>query len=225
MARFKNGIQGLFTGKIGNLIGVELNGQQFGRSLPRPSKKPPTYGQLNQRAKFGVAMNWLRPLRPFINIGYQSGQDNATPLNRALSYHLTEAILGTGPDDYQMDYAKVILSRGLLVTSWILEVIPRQNDILYIRWDNPPESRYCDPEDRINLVFYNVQKEQYLTFENAAERSAKEVSLQMDKSFAGDTVHGWMHFVNKAGTQVSTSIYLGLVGENMFSDLAGSYRS
>jgi len=208
MARFTNGLQGLFTGKIGNLIGVKLNGQQFGRSVPRPSKKPPTSGQVNQRAKFGAAMNWLKPLKPFINIGYQSGQDNATPLNRALSYHLTEAMLGTGPDDYQMDYAKVILSRGELVTSWILEVIPLQNDVLYIRWDNPPESRYCDPEDRMNLVFYNPLKGQYLTFENAAERSAKEVHLQMDKNFAGDIIHGWMHFVNKEGTQVSTGVYL-----------------
>ncbi|PTS94651.1 hypothetical protein DBR11_22770 [Pedobacter sp. HMWF019] len=112
----------------------------MGRSLPRPSKKQPTYGQLNQRAKFGVAMNWLKPLKPFINIGYQSGQYNATPLNRALSYHLTEAMLGTGPDDYQIDYAKVILSRGALVTSWVLEILPKQNDILYIRWGNPPES-------------------------------------------------------------------------------------
>ncbi|PTS94650.1 hypothetical protein DBR11_22765 [Pedobacter sp. HMWF019] len=61
----------------------------------------------------------------------------------------------------------------------------------------------------MNLIFYNPQKEQYLTFENAAERSAKEVHLQMDKNFAGDTVHGWMHFVNKTGSQVSTTVYLG----------------
>ncbi|HWW43153.1 hypothetical protein [Pedobacter sp.] len=49
----------------------------------------------------------------------------------------------------------------------------------------------------MNLIFYNLRKEQYLTFENAAERSAKEVSLQMDKNFAEGTVHGWMHYVNK----------------------------
>nr|WP_199080702.1 DUF6266 family protein [Pedobacter sp. ASV19] len=207
MASFKNGLQGLFTGKIGDLIGVKRNGQQFGRSLPRPSKKPPTYRQLNQRAKFGVAMHWLRPLKPFINIGYQNGQDNATPLNRALSYHLKEALVDT-ETGCRIDYPKVILSRGALVTSWVLEVIPQRDHILYIRWDNPPESRYCDPQDRMNLVFYNVQKEQYLTFENAAERSAKEVYLQMDKNFAGDTVHGWMHFVNKEGSEVSTGIYL-----------------
>lgn len=210
MGRFKNGIQGLFTGKIGNLIGVELNGQQFGRSLPRSSKKPPSPAQLSQRLKFGTVMNWLKPLSPFINIGYHKGEDHATALNRALSYHLKEALLDTEAE-CQIDYPKVILSRGELVTSWILEILPKQNNILYIRWGNPPETKYCDPEDRMNLVFYNPQKEQYLTFENAAERSSKEVSLQMDRNFAEETVHGWMHYVNKSGTQVSTSIYLGEV--------------
>jgi hypothetical protein len=208
MGRFKNGLNGIFTGRIGNLIGIERNGQQFGRSMPRPSKKPPTQAQLNQRTKFGTAMNWLRPLSSFITIGYQSGRDNATPLNRALSYHLNEAMPGTGPT-YQMDYTKVILSRGELLVSWVLEVLPQGNHILYIKWDNPPETVYCHSEDLVNLIFYNPQKEQYLTFENVAERAAKEVSLQIEKDFAGDTVHGWMHCANKEGTQVSTSVYLG----------------
>jgi len=208
MARFKNGLNGIFTGKIGNLVGIERKGKQFGRSMPRPSQKPPTQRQLDQRAKFAVAMNWLNALGSYINIGYQSGNDNATPLNRAVSYHLKEAMLGTG-QDYQMDYPKVILSRGELLVSWILEVIKHPGNIIIIKWDNPPETIYCDAEDRVNVIFYNPQKEQYLTFENVAAREAKEVSLQMEKNFASDTIHGWMHYVNKEGNQVSTSVYMG----------------
>ncbi len=208
MARFKNGLNGIFTGKIGNLIGIERNGKQFGRSIPKPSKKPPTQGQLNERAKFRIAMNWLKPLGPFINIGYKNGHDNATPLNRALSYHLKEAMLGAG-QNYNIDYPKVILSRGELLASWLLEVMPQGNHILYIKWDNPPETLYCHAEDRISMIFYNPEKEQYLTYENVIERSAKEVSLQLEKDFSGDTLHGWMYCVNKGETHVSTSVYLG----------------
>ncbi|PTS92281.1 hypothetical protein DBR11_27255 [Pedobacter sp. HMWF019] len=105
------------------------------------------------------------------------------------------------------------LSRGALITSWVLEVLLHRDHILYLKWDNPPETKYCDPEDRMNLIFYSSDKEQYLTFENTAERSAREVTLQMNKNFAGGTVNGWMHYVNKEGTLVSTSVYLG---QNIF---------
>ena len=45
MAISKNGILGGFSGRIGNVVGVKLNGEHILRTLPRPSKKPPTEKQ------------------------------------------------------------------------------------------------------------------------------------------------------------------------------------
>ncbi|MGY4383626.1 hypothetical protein ACVWYN_000645 [Pedobacter sp. UYP24] len=38
-----------------------------------------------------------------------------------------------------------------------------------------------------------------------------EVNLNLPNSFAGNTVHCWMQYVDQTGTAVSTTAYLGEV--------------
>ncbi|MBB5436504.1 hypothetical protein HDC92_000168 [Pedobacter sp. AK017] len=207
MARYKNGINGAVSGKIGNVVGATCRGIAYLRSLPETTKGP-TQKQINQRLKFALVMGWLKPLLNIINIGYQILTGDKTPMNRAVSYHLREAVTGDAPD-YGLDFKKAIFSRGELLASWILEVLCLVNAVLRIKWDNGPTSVFSNDSDKASFIIYNPAKEAFVTFTNAAARADRDAVLQLPEDFAGDTVHAWQHFVNVEGNAVSTSVYLG----------------
>lgn len=208
MARFKNGINGGFSGKIGSLVGIESNGKQYGRSLPTKSKKPATQAQELQRQKFRLIRAWLMPLLELINIGYRLVTGAKTPMNAAISYHLKEAV-AEQKGGLVVDFSKVVLSRGELIVSWVLEVLCLADRLLHIKWTSGFENAFCKATDRASFVVYNPSKDQFATFEAAALRSDGEVSLQLPQGFENDMVHTWMHYVDEPGDRVSTSVYLG----------------
>ncbi|ACU04042.1 DUF6266 family protein [Pedobacter heparinus] len=207
MARYKNGINGAISGKIGNVVGATCRGIAYLRSLPETTKGP-TQKQINQRLKFALVMGWLKPLLNIINIGYQILTGDKTPMNRAVSYHLREAVTGDAPD-YGLDFKKAIFSRGELLASWILEVLCLVNAVLRIKWGNGPASVFSNDSDKASFIIYNPAKEAFVTFTNAAARADRHAVLQLPEDFAGDVVHAWQHFVNVEGNAVSTSVYLG----------------
>lgn len=49
MAIAKDGILGGFSGKVGNIVGLTLNGVPIMRVAPKASQKPPTEKQRMQR--------------------------------------------------------------------------------------------------------------------------------------------------------------------------------
>lgn len=209
MGKYKNGIGGPFSGKIGNVVGVTWRGIDVMRSLPEPSTKPATEKQLNQRYVFAMGNSWLQPLRALIWIGFQVFTGTKTPMNGAVSLLLKEAVTGETRENYAIDFAKVILSRGELLISSIKKVWTPVDALLKIEWENPAASVFCKDDDRATFVVYNPQKVQFVTFQDVADRAAKEVGLQLPLDFAGDAVHIWMHYVNVEGNAVSTTQYLG----------------
>jgi hypothetical protein len=211
MGQYKKGVQGPFSGRIGNVVGVTWRGVDFMRSLPNPSKKAPTEKQLNQRFVFALVNSWLKPLRDLIWIGYQLFTGTKTPMNGCVSFHLKEAVTGNSPADYAIDFAKAIFSRGELLISLIKGVVALVDSILNIKWENATASAFCKDEDKATFIVYNPGKQKFVTFTDVAERAAKEVSLKLPMDFSGDTVHTWMQYVNVAGNAVSTSVYLGEV--------------
>ena len=211
MARYKNGINGAFSGKIGNVIGATCRGVDYMRSVPGVSSgKKYSEAQINQRIKFALVVNWLRPLLGWINIGFKVLNGCKTAMNLAISYHLNEAVAGEGPD-YTIDFKRAVFSIGELLISWVKEVMCVRNALLTVKWADARESVFCNRADRANFIVYNMAKGVFVTFENAAQRMDKEVSLQLPNDFAGDLIHCWMSYVNENGDKVSISVYLGEV--------------
>jgi hypothetical protein len=204
MAKYKNGIQGQASGKIGNVVASSYRGVDYLRSLPGPSSKQPSAAQVKQRSQFAMVNGWLKPIRDIINIGFQIKNDSRTPMNLVISHTLIEAL-----DDGKIDFSKAIFSRGALCISFITEVTVLSNAVLYIKWRDAASSAYCKAEDKATFVIYNPVKELFVTFEDVAVREEKEVMLQLPRCFIDDEVFGWMHYVNTNGSEVSTSVYIG----------------
>lgn len=210
MGRYKNGIQGSFSGKIGTVIGARCRGIDYMRGLSNPSSKPPTPAQVSQRLKFAMAMGWLTPLSEFIETGYQqSYEDGTTTMNRAVSFHLSnEVITGIAPN-YGIDFKKTIFSRGNLQSSLLLEAQSISGCMLDLQWADRDTSAYCNDDDAANFIVYNPSKERFVTYKDVALRADKTVRLQFPADFADAEVHCWMHYVDISGKKVSTTLYLG----------------
>lgn len=208
MAKYKNGITGSFSGKIGPVVGATNRGVDYMRSLPEKITKPASVAQQNRRVIFALVVAWLRPLQKLINVGYQVFTGSKTPMNGAVSYHIKEAVVqdGTG---FSIDFAKAILSRGELLVSFIRSVLLQMDSTLHITWESGPLSAFCNASDRASFVVYNVNKQKFATFKNVAARSDRAVMLKLPRGYVDDVLHGWMHFVNEKGDQVSTSVYMG----------------
>lgn len=210
MGRYKNGIQGPFSGKIGTVIGASCRGIDYMRGLSNPSSKPATPAQTNQRLKFALVMGWLKPLKEFIEIGYQQAyEDGKTPMNRAVSFHMTnEVITGTAPN-YAFDFKRAAFSRGNLQSSFLQEVQSLSGGLLHLNWADGYPSAYCNDDDIADFIVYSSAKERFVSYINVARRTDKEVYLQLPTDFVNDEVHCWMSYVAADGKKVSTTLYLG----------------
>src|SRR5665647_1071313 len=113
MATILNGITGGFSGKVGNIIGGSWHGIDYMRSRATSISQPNTEAQLEQRARFGTVGKFLRPLIPFLRIGYKSQAIKMSGYNAAMSYTLENALIGAYPV-YEIDYSKVLVSQGTL---------------------------------------------------------------------------------------------------------------
>ena len=209
MAKYKNGIQGPFSGKIGNVVGASSGGVHYLRSAGKTSKAP-SAAQLQNRKIFALVMNWLKPILKFINIGFQMETDGKTPINRAVGLQLKEAVIN---DEHglRINFARAVLSKGILLVSWIREILVLADAILSIKWENAHDSVYSNGDDQANFIVYNPVKEKFVVFEQAAKREDKRAQLQLPADFSGDTLHCWMGYASTDGKMVSTSVYLGEV--------------
>ena len=65
MARYKNGVNGSFKGKVGSVTGCKWKGIDYMRSLPKVTEsRPLSDAELANRKKFAAAHFWLQPITP-----------------------------------------------------------------------------------------------------------------------------------------------------------------
>ncbi|WP_316735757.1 DUF6266 family protein [Pedobacter aquatilis] len=208
MATYKKGILGVFSGKVGTVIGSTWKGVDYMRSLPKSSTKTPTQAQLDQRIRFALVNAFIKPIAPLIRLGYQSTSGNVTPLNAAIAYHLKESVTGISPD-FAIDYSKVLFSRGELLGPWLPVATPDARQQLTINWEDNSTSSFANATDMATILIYNPVTKEYMYADQVAARSSLMASMRVPANFVGTAVHAWMAFFAANGSIVSTSIYLG----------------
>lgn len=209
MGTYSKGILGPFSGKVGTVIGSTWKGIDYMRSLPKPSGKAPSDAQMEQRVKLSLAVNFLKPISKLLAVGFNSVAGKNTGFNVATSQVVKEAILGSLPD-YEIDYAKVLISRGDLTGPWNAAVLASPGEIAF-SWTNNSGSGTASDSDKAVVLIYNANKNQYVYDLAAATRKEAILTMALPADFAGDTLHAWMAFISNDGKSISTSIYLGNV--------------
>lgn len=211
MGTYKKGILGAFSGKIGTVIGSSWNGIEYMRSLPKPSTKAATDQQLIQRAKFGLANGFLSPVSALVKLGFQSLAIQKTGFNVAISHIIADAIAGNYPD-FEIDYAKVMFSKGNLVGTWNAVSASTQPGSVKLSWTDNTGSGTAKTTDQAVILVYNPAKSTFVyNLETGAQRSAASDTIILPAEFSGDTVQVWIAFMTPDRKLFSTSIHAGQI--------------
>lgn len=211
MGKIIKGVLGGFSGKVGTVIGSNWNGIDYMRSLPRPSSKAPTDLQLIQRAKFGFANGFLGPIGSLINMGFRTQAVKKTGFNMAIAHFIAEALTGTYPD-FEIDYAKVLFSKGTLEVVWNPVATSAQSGEITLDWQDNTDSGTAKASDKVVVLLYNPFKSKFVySLQNAADRSEATATLAVPEAFSGDTVQVWIATMTPDKSIFSTSVHAGEV--------------
>jgi len=208
MARFLKGIHGAYSGKVGNVIGSNWRNVDYVRSVAKPSNKPATEKQLAQRARFGLAVSFLSPIKDVLNLGYSDRtQTKSTGYNKALQHLLNHGVVGSYPD-FELDYAAVSVSRGslnnLMGAHW-QESAPR---VITMTWETEVNRFNAFVDDAVILLMYNIDKAFFSILESGT-RGDGSIDVTMPEAYTGDRIVGWVFTGHRDGIKTSSSYYLG----------------
>ncbi|MDD4778536.1 MAG: DUF6266 family protein [Fermentimonas sp.] len=206
MGTIKKGILGGFSGKVGTVVGASWKGIDYIRSLPTTVRNPRTPGQLNQRGKFSTVISFLSKITPLIKIGFKDYTSKQTAVNAAMSYNLTNAVVGDA-GVYEMDFEKVMVSRGPLFKPVSGEVLVADGEIS-IGWNVDSEGN-GSKTDMANILVYNSTKDEAIVMLNVNDRFEGYAPVTYQDHWKGDNVEIYVSFISADGRLVSDSMYLG----------------
>ena len=208
MGKISQGILGGLSGKVGNVVGGTWKGIDYIRIKPSSVANPRTEGQVNQRNKFTITLEYLQPNKDFIKIGYKSFANKKTEFNAAMSYVLNNAVGGISPN-FTIDYSSALLSRGSLSS-----VLNGSTDLatageVSFAWNDNSAEGNANATDKAMVLVYNPSKKESISILDGADRTTGSQVVTIPSTYAGDTVELFMAFVSADGKQVSNSVYLG----------------
>lgn len=208
MGKIAQGILGGLSGKVGNIIGGSWKGIDYIRIKPSSVANPRTEGQVNQRSKFKITLEYLQANKDFIKIGYKSFATKKTEFNAAMSYVLNNAVDGVAPN-FTIDYSLALLSRGGL--SGVLNGTKDLSTAgqVSFAWDDNSTDGNANATDKAMVLVYNPSKKESISILDGADRTVGSQVVTIPNTYAGEAVELFMAFVSADGKTVSNSVYLG----------------
>jgi len=208
MGRFRKGILGGFSGKVGNIIGGSWKGITYMRSLSEITKRPPSEKQLMQRARFAYGVSFLQPLHPVIRVGYRNQADQKSPINAALAHVLKKVVQGDYPA-YQIGYSQFEMAKGLLPVTKTHQ-IQLVDDHIEFSWT---DSSNTQTEHGDNQALLLAMGEGIYPAYSIDEYKRNELSAQLPlpAGASGTSVYCYLAFASDKNASVSNSQYLGSV--------------
>jgi len=210
MGTIKQGINGPFSGGVGNSVGASWKNKPYMRSYAAKISNPRSYLQQDHRQKIAVTMKFLKPLTQFLKIGFKNYADTMTEMNSAMAWNYHNALQGIYPNN-TIDYPNALVARGILAPALNQAAASTvAGNVLFTWTDNSDESG-TSPLDQNLLVVYNPGKNQAVYFNQLGTRADGTQVVTVPHSFSGDLVHCYIGFITVDGKVVSNSKYAGAI--------------
>lgn len=212
MAILKHGINGPFSGRVGNIVGYELNGQNVIRSLPSRNKQKPTDLTLINRGRMTAVSKFLRPLKRVIAFGYKDiapAGSRIGAFQAAQSHTLKHAIAyGEGNVPY-VDPCKVLVFRGDWQAPRGVEAVRTERGIR-LSWDVTGQLY----TDAVVLILAYDPGSSFVRFEDGVAKVSQgvfdwDLGQHILDTFEG--LHIYAGFYHIARDERSDSVYAGCV--------------
>ena len=162
MAKYTQGINGPFSGKIGNVIGSSWRGIHYMKSVSKKRTKEPSPRQLENQYVFAIAQHWLSPLLDYVREGFQSPSKPKRGFIAAKSYLLKNALVRNGYDSYIIP-SKMLVSKGTHPQAADLKMsFDADAGEIDIRWnpaktEDPADQRRASFNDQAMYLAYNIE--------------------------------------------------------------------
>ena len=206
MGTIKQGILGGFSGKVGTVVGGTWKTVHYMRALATNYNDPHTEKQLCQRGKFGIALNFLKTITPFVRVGYRGYAQDMSAYNAAMSYIMKNAMTGCG-DSVAIDYKKVLVSHGSLMPVFNAEASVSSDKISFT-WVDNSDTGDAEAADLSMLLAYNKDKGEAVYNVASAHRSAAKAELAIPSGWKDDSLAVYLGFCSPNSRNVSNSICL-----------------
>ena len=208
MGKAPQGIMGPFFGKVGTVIGYDLNGQHIMRGLAQKSFVAPTDLVLNNRGKLTLINKFIKKMRGFIKMAFVPEARGTTKNwhNLVIQYNNPHAIKGVYPD-LEIDYPKVVLSRGELAqpANAVVEIV---KEGIKFSWDVNDDNKNNDDQAMMMLYFPEDSSAKFET--GGAKRKTGSDVIKIDKEdLVGKTIETFISFTSNDRLQFSNSLYTG----------------
>jgi hypothetical protein len=209
MGTINKGILGGFSGKVGSVVGGTWKGIDYMRSKSNRTNFTPSQAQLEQQAKFGLAIRFAQTMSALLAIGFRTYANRQTGVNSAVSYILKNAIGGTYPG-FSILYDEVLVSRGDLPNVLAPAVTAATGSMLTYNWTDNSGTGIAKATDKVILAAYCPALDQCIYTTGSAARSAATDQLNLT-TFSGKEVHTYIGCISADGRNIATSIYTGAV--------------
>ncbi|MBP5516218.1 MAG: hypothetical protein J6X86_04620 [Bacteroidales bacterium] len=207
MAKFRQGILGGFSGKVGPIVGYTWKGKNCMRTLPLSFNDAKTTVQLQNRRKFTLLTKFLSSSYEAVAIGFKDQAVGMTEINAAVKSNFDDCVTGTWPS-YTLNYSKLMVSKGSLANPYSPSVTAQGCDLNFSWTDNSGIGNAKDT-DLVMIVVYNDTKNEAAIDTASAPRSARQASFSLPSSWTGDTVEVYLATHRADGSESSNSLYLG----------------
>lgn len=218
MGIIKGGVFGNLNGKIGNRVYYMLLGKQVSRLIGRNTKNP-SLKQLANRQAMKVAIEFFRPIKEFINVGFgpEAIAKDMYPHNVAISYNKPYALKGVYPE-IEVDFEKVMLSKGRLsgLRDVSMRMIgdERSGFALEFNWQVWPEDMSeprCSDQVMLMAYFWETKPSATVCYAIGAKREEGRDVLKLTGYAAGKGMEVYVALVSEDRNEVSNSQYLGRI--------------
>ncbi len=209
MAIAKQGINGVFKGKIGSVVGYELGGQNVMRSVGRRTKPFSQLELLNQ-AKMKVVSEFLGRIKPYVKFGFQR---EAPAGSRVGAFQLAQSYTRKNAVDVDDDGKpfvnpeKVLISRGQLPPPVNCKAT-QEGNVLVLSWDH--EAKHS-PYDRLVVLLYDGDSFRFFQDIGAERREMRHIIDYPYFHLIEGPVHVYAAFRDTMQDRISDSVYCGSI--------------
>lgn len=209
MAKMKNGINGSFSGRVGNVVGSNWRGISYIRNASFKKTRVSTPAQMKQQAKFAMMTNFLTTFKSLLSFSFNKYPLRMTGNNEALSYNLKHGIVGDYPN-LAINYPEILLSRGKLSTAAHSVAKAGEAGAVDFSWVYDEGENAGSGSDYAILVIYNPLTKKGSQVLQGSLRQSGAASLTITAN-RGCAVETWIAFMSFDTKNISNSVYTGTV--------------
>lgn len=211
MARIKNGILGPMEGPVAQVTGyIRLGVNVLRKKAERDLTIPRSEKQIAANNRFSLAMKFVKPATPFLNVGFSVTRVNGQTAHNVAVSKALNAIAGEN-SDMHLRYEDLLVADGNLQAALNPRVEMTSPRTLLFSWEQPDKQSYARGQDQVMLLAYMPEEAVAFHVTSGARRNTGQDVLQVCSGKAGQVFETYIAFISDDRKKVSKSTYTGQI--------------